>query len=304
MSEQKPEKKVVSRTVAIAIGIIAIVLVVSLVGAMANYNSIINGKDNTITTTTNQRNKLQTYLNGNSTLLGQTQTWLNGNKTLLTQTQKWLNGNETLLSQTQTWLEGNITYCNSQITNLQNQKTQLENWLNGNETNYQAQIATLNAQISQLTNWLNGNETYYQNQITSLNSTITSQKAQITSLQSQVTNLQNKITDIENLSYSQIWVDDQTVNEPAGGTGISYYYWYRSANCSGYVSIDVISATAGAWTTVIYSSHGINYNVATNVGTSGIAYFPILPSQTITLGVGNGNLAGGATQTVTITYYY
>jgi Trk-type K+ transport system membrane component len=50
MSEQKPKKKVVSRTVAIALGIICIILVVGLVGAIADYRSILNRKDNTITT--------------------------------------------------------------------------------------------------------------------------------------------------------------------------------------------------------------------------------------------------------------
>jgi predicted PurR-regulated permease PerM len=47
MSE-KQEKKVVGRTVAIALGIICMVLAVGLVGAVANYTSIISGKDSTI----------------------------------------------------------------------------------------------------------------------------------------------------------------------------------------------------------------------------------------------------------------
>lgn len=47
MSEQKVEKKV-SRTVAIALGIICIILAVGLVGTIADYTSIISGKDNTI----------------------------------------------------------------------------------------------------------------------------------------------------------------------------------------------------------------------------------------------------------------
>ena len=42
------EKKVVSRNFAIVLGIIAIILLVGLVGAIANYTSIINAKDNTI----------------------------------------------------------------------------------------------------------------------------------------------------------------------------------------------------------------------------------------------------------------
>jgi len=193
MSEQKPEKKVASRTVAIALGIIAIILVVGLVGAMINYNLTINGKDNTITTTTNQKNHLETLLNGNTTLLNQTQTWLNENKTLLgqtqislngadstlSQTQKWLSGNKTLLSQTQNWLQGNITYYNSQITSL-------EKRLSENETDLQAQI-------NQLQTWLSGNITAYNNYVNDHSYT----NEQYQSLQTQITNLQNRITQLE-----------------------------------------------------------------------------------------------------------
>lgn len=42
------EKKVVSRNVAITLGLICVILAVGLVGAVANYTSIISGKDNTI----------------------------------------------------------------------------------------------------------------------------------------------------------------------------------------------------------------------------------------------------------------
>ena len=55
---------------------------------------------------------------------------------------------------------------------------------------------------------------------------------------------------------------------------------------------------------VTYSSHGVNYNTQTNVGISGIAYFPILPSSNITVAVGNGLTNGNATETVTVIYYY
>jgi hypothetical protein len=89
MSEQKPERKVVGRTVAIALGAICIILAVCLVGAVADYTSIIGGKDNTIKTDnaqiqtlTNQKNQYKTWLNGNETLLNQTESWLNANVTL------------------------------------------------------------------------------------------------------------------------------------------------------------------------------------------------------------------------------
>lgn len=54
MSEQKPERKVVGRTVAIALGIICIVLVVGLVGAIADYTLAINDKNDTISSLNSQ----------------------------------------------------------------------------------------------------------------------------------------------------------------------------------------------------------------------------------------------------------
>jgi hypothetical protein len=86
------EKKVVSRSVAIALGIVAIIILVGLVGAIANYTSIISGKDNSIVTKDSQIQTLTSQKN-----------------------------------QTQTWLDGNITYYNSQINSLNAQITDLEN---------------------------------------------------------------------------------------------------------------------------------------------------------------------------------
>lgn len=129
------EKKVVSRNVAIALGIICISFLGGLVGAISNYTSIINSKDSQIQTLTDQKNQLQT--------------WLDGNTTLLNQVHTWLNNNATLLSQTQTWLQGNITYYNSAIWALN------------------AQIATLEEQIDMLTHrvafykWVDGSNTTY-----------------------------------------------------------------------------------------------------------------------------------------------
>jgi chromosome segregation ATPase len=143
------ERKVVGRNVVIAVGIIAIILLVSLVGAIANYTSIINNKDSTIQT---KESQIQTLTNQKSQL----QTWLDGNETLLNQTQMWLDGNKTLLSQTQTWLTGNLTLINTlntQITNLQDQISGLN-----------SQISSLNAQITDLQNQV----TDLQNQIDTL----------------------------------------------------------------------------------------------------------------------------------------
>jgi hypothetical protein len=54
---------------------------------------------------------------------------------------------------------------------------------------------------------------------------------------------------------------------------------------------------------VIYSNYGINYNQQISVGSNGIATFPVMPSS-IEVRIGNTDLLNGATETVTITYYY
>jgi uncharacterized protein YoxC len=117
------EKKVVARNVAIALGIALIVSLVGLVGAIANYTSIINGKDNTIASLNSQIQTLTTQKN-------QLQTWLDGNKTSLQQQ----------IEQLQTWLDGNKT-------SLQQQIEQLQTWLTDNKTYYESEINDLTIQI-------------------------------------------------------------------------------------------------------------------------------------------------------------
>jgi len=99
-SETKP-KRMVRRSVAVALGIICIILAVSLVGAFEYYTPIINDKNSMITNLQNQNEQLQTYLNGSNTLL----------------------------SQTQTWLVDNVTYYTIQNANLQTQNANLQNQL-------------------------------------------------------------------------------------------------------------------------------------------------------------------------------
>jgi hypothetical protein len=63
------EKKMVSRNVGIALGIISIVLAAGLVGAIANYTSIVNWKDGTISSLNSQVSDLNNVLYlGNSTV--------------------------------------------------------------------------------------------------------------------------------------------------------------------------------------------------------------------------------------------
>jgi hypothetical protein len=215
MTEKVIEKKVIGRNVAIALGIICIVLAVGLVGAIANYTSIINGKDNTI-------------------------------------------------------------------------------------ASKDSEIASLNSQIVDKTN------TIY-----SLNFQIESNDSQISSLRSQVNNL----TDTVNLAKSTIWVNDQTVSQSASSytVWVGPTLWFSpailvpafSTSYAGYVSVDVLSSnTTNTYVEVIWSAYGVSYDNTITVGTSGTAVFPVLPCSNIEIRIGNTNLINGATETVTITYYY
>ncbi|HVP16956.1 MAG TPA: helix-turn-helix domain-containing protein [candidate division Zixibacteria bacterium] len=92
-AETKP-KKMNNRSIALALGTICIILIASLGVAMAYYTMTINSKDATISklnaTMANEINTIAS-LNANITNLtnerNQLQTWLDGNETLLSQTQ-------------------------------------------------------------------------------------------------------------------------------------------------------------------------------------------------------------------------
>jgi hypothetical protein len=228
------EKKMVRRSVAVALGIICIILVASL-GMMAYVSYSPTSSSSTAT--------LQTKID---------------------QLQGWLDDNKTLLDQTQTWLSGNVT-------------------------SYEAQISILNARITQLQTWLDGNITAYNAYVADHHHT-----------DEDYSNFYN----IANLALSTVWVDDQTVSQPAGGIGVSYSSWTESPSYAGYVSVWVQSSSvSGTHVRVIYSADGVNFDQEIVVSVGGTAVFPILPSS-IQVKVGNANLSGGATETVTITYYY
>jgi len=56
------EKKVVSRSIAIALGVISIILLVGLIGEVVNYTTIISNRDSTIQTLSYQITNLQSQI--------------------------------------------------------------------------------------------------------------------------------------------------------------------------------------------------------------------------------------------------
>lgn len=107
---------------------------------------------------------------------------------------------------------------------------------------------------------------------------------------------------INSLQLSTVWINDQTVSQP----NEAYSLWNFSASYAGYVSVSVLNSTVtGTHVEAIYSADGVNFNQEITVSVGYSAVFPVLPSSTIQIGVGNGLAVGnGATETVTITYHY
>ena len=109
------------------------------------------------------------------------------------------------------------------------------------------------------------------------------------------------LTDIVNLQESTIWVNHETISQPPS----SYTYWTFSASYAGYILVAVHSSTTDkTYIRVAYSSYGVSYNQKMDIGSSGTAVFPVLPCGSIGVSIGNTNLVNGATETVSVTYYY
>jgi hypothetical protein len=135
LPQTKP-RRVVRRSVAIALGIVCILLIASLGGTLAYYTVTIRNKENELasannmisqlntnaTNLQNQNNQLQTWLVGNLTLLDQAQTWLNGNMTAYNQVQGEVRSIR-VVSENSTVLVNNETYPRYDGSTLENNET-------------------------------------------------------------------------------------------------------------------------------------------------------------------------------------
>jgi uncharacterized protein YoxC len=154
-SPQTNPKRVVRRSVAIALGIICILLIASMGEVLAYYGVIINDKEKGL----GSANKTISQLNANVTNLQdqdkQLQTSLDGNETLLNQTEA---NNRSLQSQIDT-LNSSVTNLQNQVNNFhigstENSKTWVSNeivHLNENVTGHLIRISLGNGSVSQQT---------------------------------------------------------------------------------------------------------------------------------------------------------
>jgi len=139
-------------------------------------------------------------------------------------------------------------------------------------------------------------------------SILNNKDSQITDLQSQVgfaNSTIDRLTAIVNLTNSTVWVNEESINQPAGNSSNTYTSWFYSVSYAGYVVVDVLSSSnPNTYVELEYSWNGVNYDNTVNVGSSGSARFPVLPADNIAVRVINNNFYTAASETVTITYWY
>jgi len=150
-----------------------------------------------------------------------------------------------------------------------------------------AQVSSLNAQISSLTGGANSssNVVYLQNMVNDLQGEI-SRLQSVLYMNDSATLIPNQGFQLDANSNLTIW--DQP-NTPL-------FY-------AGFVTVSVTSSSNTTFVELTYSSFGLVYDNVVNVGTSGIAYFPVLPGP-IVITLGNFEANSTVTGTAVATYIY
>jgi len=125
------QKKVVGRRIAIELGIVCVILIAGLIGAVAYYTTVINDKNSGYGSYASDHGHTNSDYNSLANYKSQLETWLAGN---ITQLQNQINTyvgtrhyDDSYVHQLETWLAGNITELQSQIDILSSQNSNLQN---------------------------------------------------------------------------------------------------------------------------------------------------------------------------------
>ena len=110
----------------------------------------------------------------------------------------------------------------------------------------------------------------------------------------------DELMEIINLEKSEVLQDNLTfIQNPDDEITFQYAKQY-----AGYLEVTVNSTSITTFVTVQYEAFDFNFDETQVVGRSGIAVFPILPSEEIEVIIGNNNFLQDATITLRIIYYY
>ncbi len=156
-----------------------------------------------------------------------------------------------------------------------------------NITSLTAQVSSLNAQLSSLTGGANSssNVIYLQNMVNDLQGEI-SRLQNVLYMNASATLISSQGFQLDANSNMTIW------DEP--NTPLFY---------AGFVTVSVSSSSNTTFVELAYSSYGLVYDSVVNVGTSGTAYFPVLPGP-IVISLGSFEANSTVTGTAVAMYFY
>ena len=106
--------------------------------------------------------------------------------------------------------------------------------------------------------------------------------------------------DLINLEKSEVLQENLTFIQNPGDT-ITFQY---AKPYAGYLEVFVNSTSITTFVTVQYDAFEFSFDETQVVGRGGLAVFPILPSDEISVIIGNENFLQEATITIRITYHY
>ena len=164
--------------------------------------------------------------------------------------------------------------------------SQTINSLQAQIANKDTTIASLNSQITSLQNSLNNQNS----------NNATDNTAEIDQLNSQVAYYYS----VSHLNESDPMISSQTfTQDPSANTVI----WQDAVNYAGYIAVTAQASSNTTYIQTDYIYSGVNYNQTITVGTSGTAYFPVLPGM-LDINLGNMEPTNSNTGTVSAIYYY
>ena len=177
------------------------------------------------------------------------------------------------------------------------------NNLNSQITEKNSEIADLNSEISTLNSRvssLQASEAQNEGTIKQLNTTVKNLRARIDVLNSQIEGNLNIIY----MNASGYLLEPTTFTQDANSSTMLPLY-ADMLEYPGVVKVEAQSTSNTTYAQVFYSSYGVNYNQNVTVGSSGTAYFPVLPGG-VAVSIGNTELTGSdpVDSTVSVVYLY
>ena len=162
-------------------------------------------------------------------------------------------------------------------------------------------IARLNSENA----GLKGNMTVLIQQIVNLQSVLAQSEGSISDKDNQIGNLTEEVNGLLNILYLNV---EETPISNQGfslAAGENFTVWAGGVDYAGYFAVSVESSSNTTSVQIVYSSLvGINFDQTIIVGTSGIAGFPVLPADSITVIIGNTELVDSVNGTITVIYKY